>query len=363
MEHGVRKILKNRKVKEDNTIGRTVTGKVIAINSKDEIIVDIGYKADGIIPRKEYSFNEEDDPKEEIKVGDSITADVLKMNDGVGNVLLSYKKYKARQARKELDEKVKRQEIFEEKISEVIEKGFIVNYNGTRIFIPLSLSGIVRNEDINDYKNRIVRFKIIEYDPKNRRIIGSIKIVKEEEQKQELDSFWQEIEIGKEYEGIVNSLSAYGAFVDLGSAQGLLHISEITWDKSKNVNDILEVGQHIKVHVIDLDKENRRIKLSYNGKGPDPWEKIENKYNINDIVTVKVSKFMPFGAFVELEPGIEGLVHISQIAERRIVKPEEELSLGQKVNAKIIGLDLENKKIEISIKEIENTSNEYKEEN
>lgn len=353
----------NESMKEENTIGRTVTGKVIAINAKDEIIVDIGYKADGIIPKKEYSFDETEDPRQEIKVGGSITADVLKMNDGVGNVLLSYKRYKARQERKDLDEKVKRGEIFEEKISEVIDKGFIINSKGTRIFIPLSLSGIARNEDINEYKNKIVRFKIIEYDPKNRRIIGSIKIVRDEEQKQALDNFWEEIEIGKEYEGTVNSLSAYGAFVDLGLVQGLLHISEITWDKSKNVNDILTVGQSIKVHVIELDKENRRIKLSYNEKGPDPWENARNKYNINDVVTVKVSKLMPFGAFVELETGIEGLVHISQIAEKRIAKPEEVLSLGQKVNAKIIGMDLENRKIELSIREIENTSNEYKEEN
>lgn len=357
-ENNFEKLL-NDSMKEVN-IGKTVTGKVIDINSHDEIIVDLGYKADGIIPRKEYSFNEEDNPRNEIKIGDEITADVLKMNDGVGNVLLSYKRYKVRNARTELEKKVKEDTVFEGKITEVTDKGFIINRQGIRIFIPISLSGITRNENVEEYKDKIVRFKVIECDLKNRRVIGSIKIVKDEENKNKLDEFWNKVELEKEYEGKVTSISAYGAFVEIGPVQGLLHISEITWNRNQSPNDILKIGQMILVKVIDLDKENRRIKLSYLEKGPDPWEKV--KYEINDIVTVTIVKFMPFGVFVELEPGIEGLVHISQISERRITKPEEELSLGQKVNAKIIDLDRENKRIELSIKELEGTSSEYKEE-
>ena len=165
----------------------------------------------------------------------------------------------------------------------------------------------------------------------------------------------------KKYKGKVTSISTYGAFVDLGAVQGLLHISEITWNRNTPPNEILKVGQVIDVIAIDVDKENKRIKLSYAEKGPDPWKSVEGKYNINDILTVKVVKMMPFGAFVELEPGIEGLVHLSQICERKITKPEEELRIGQKVNAKIIDMDLENKRIELSIRELENTSNEYKE--
>ena len=351
--------LLNESMKEIN-IEKTVTGKVIAINTKDEIIVDIGYKADGIIPKSEYSFQEDSNPRDEIKVGDEITADVLKMNDGLGNVLLSYKRYQARNARAELEERIKTETIFEEKITDVTEKGFIVNYKGIRIFIPISLSGITRNESVEEYKNRKVKFKIIEHDFKNRRIIASIKAVKDEETKKVLDDFWSKAELGKEYEGKVTSISAYGAFVEIGPIQGLLHISEMTWNRNKTPNDILKVGQKVKVKAIDVDKEDRRMKLSYLEKGPDPWGKM--KYQINDIVTVTVVKFMPFGAFVELEPGIEGLVHISQIAEKRITKPEEELSLGQKVNAKIIDINWENKKIELSVKELEGTSHEYKEE-
>lgn len=347
---------------KDVNLEKTITGTVIAINSKDEIIVDIGYKADGIIPKTEFSYNEKENPRDSYKVGDSITADILKMNDGLGNVLLSCKKLKSREARKNFREKVKNKEILEGIIKEVSDKGFITEQEGIRVFIPLSLSGITRTEKIEDYKNKKVRYRITELDEKNRKVIGSIKAVREEEKEEKLKEFWDEAEIGKEYEGTVTSISTYGAFVDLGEVQGLLHVSEMAWGRNAVPNEILEIGQKIKVSIMDLDKENRRIKLTYNEKGPNPWENIEQKYQVNDVVKVKVVKFMPFGVFVELEEGMEGLVHISQITEKRIAKPEEELKIGQHVNAKIMNIDLENKKIELSIKELEGTSNEYREE-
>lgn len=353
--------LLNNSMKEVN-LGKTVTGKVIDITSKDEIIVDLGYKADGIIPRQEYSFDENVNIRNEIKIGDNITADVVKMNDGVGNVLLSYKKYKSRNSKIELENKFKNKDIFEEKISEVTDKGFIVNYSGIRIFIPMSLSGITRNEKTEEYKNKTLRFRIIECDMRTNKVIASVKVLKDEEEKIKTEEFWTNVTLGKEYEGKVNSLSTYGAFIDLGVIQGLLHISEMTWEKNKNPNEILKVGQTVKVKVIEADKENKRIKLTYSEKGPNPWDLVKGKYNVNDVVTVKVAKLMPFGAFLELEPGIEGLVHISQISEKRITKPEEELKIGQKVNAKILDVDEEKKKIELTIRELEGTSNEYKEE-
>lgn len=351
----------NNSVK-DFCIGKTVTGRVIAITGKDEIIVDIGYKADGIIPKQEYSFNENDNPREQIKIGDEITADVLKMNDGVGNVLLSYKRTKLRNAKKDFEEKVEKGQVFEEKITDISDKGLITNYKGIRIFIPISLSGINRTENIEDYRGAKVKFKIVQYNEKERKIIGSIKAVKDEEKEEKLKNFWEEAEVGKEYEGRVTSISAYGAFIDLGTVQGLLHISEMSWGRNVSPNDILKLDQIIKVKAIDVDKKNRRIKLTYVEKGPDPWKEMDKKYKINDIVEVKVVKFMPFGVFVQIEPGIEGLVHVSQIAEKRITNPEEVLVMGQKVNAKIINIDKENKKMELSIRELEGTSNEYKEE-
>ena len=226
----------------------------------------------------------------------------------------------------------------------------------------MSLSGIPRGENADNYKGKNIKFRITEYDPKTKKIIGSVKNVLQEEKEKVLADFWQNVEVGKKYIGTVAALSAYGAFVDVGGVQGLLHVSEISWTKNIKPSDFLRQGEEIEVTVIDADKENRRLKLSYSGKGPNPWKSINEKYHINDIIKVKVVKFMPFGAFVELEPGIEGLVHISQIAEKNVTKPEEELKIGQHVNAKIIELDVENKKIGLSIRELEGTSDEYKEE-
>lgn len=353
--------LYNQSLKETK-LEKTVTGKIISITEQGEIFVDINYKADGIITKKEYSNDENANPRDEFKVGDTITADVLKQNDGLGNVLLSYKRVKIREDRKRLEEKVEKNEIIEAEVIEVNEKGLITNVNGARIFIPMSLSGITRGENIEEYKGKTVRFRITEYEPKENKIIGSIRSVLDELKKQKQEEFWNNVEIGKEYEGTVASLSSYGAFVDLGVVQGLLHISEISWERNAKPNEILEQGQKIKVKIIELDKENKRIKLSYGEKGPNPWNKADTKYHTGDIVKVKVVKMMPFGVFVELEPGIEGLVHISQIAERKITKPEEELKVNQHVNCKIIEMNLDEQRIELSIKELEGTSNEYKEE-
>ena len=335
--------------------GTVITGTIVEINDKNEIFVDIGYKADGIIPKSEF-FGEE-----ELKVGDKIKAEVLKLNDGQGNVLLSNKHLKLKEIKNSFNEKVEKNEIFEEKVLSVNSNGLIILYrNLIRIFIPLSLSNIHKDEEnIESYVGKEVKFKIIENEDK--RIIGSIKAVTDEEKKKKEEDFWKEIEVGKKYKGIVTSLSDYGAFVDIGGAQGLLHISEMTWGRNENPRNILKVNEEIPVTVKELDKENKRFKLSYDKKGPNPWDKVKGKYNVGDIVKVKITKLMPFGAFAELEKGIEGLIHISQICERKITKPEEELEVNKKVNAKIINIDEENKKIELSIRELEGTSNEYKE--
>ena len=345
------------------SLGQIVTGKIIEINDKGEIFVDIGYKADGLVPRKEYSLDEDKDPRDEFKVGDQIKVEVIKLNDGLGNVLVSYRKPFERITRKDFEKKVAEKYIFEEEVNSCDKNGLIVLYKGLiRIFIPMSLSEVKRDEDVSSLKGKKVRFRVIEADSRLRKVIGSIKDVEQEEKKKKEEEFWNSLEEGKKYKGKVSSISSYGAFVDIGGAQGLLHISDMAWGRNKNPRDILKEGQEIDVRVKDLDRENKRFKLSYEKKGPDPWKKVAEKYHVSDVVTVKVSKLMQFGAFVELEEGIEGLVHISQICERKIAKPEEELTVGKKVNAKIIDMDLENKKIELSIRELEGTSKEYKEE-
>ena len=353
--------LLNQTLKEIK-VGQTVTGNIININSQGEIFVDLGYKADGIIPRSEFSYSEYDNPKDRFKVGDRITAEVLKLNDGIGNVLLSYKKANSKIAKQEFESKVKNNCTFTEKVTSVNDKGLIVDYRGIRIFIPLSLSAIPRDAKIEDYKGKEVTFRITEYNEENRKIIGSIKVLLDEQKQAKEQEFWNNIELGKMYKGTVTSLSTYGAFVDIDGIQGLLHISGMTWERDKKPSDILKVGQEIKVKVQEFDKENKRLKLEYDKKGINPWDKFAEKYNVNDIVTVKVSNLMPFGAFVTIDKGVEGLVHISQISEKRINKPEDVLKIGQKVNAKIINIDLENKKVELSIKELEGTSNEMIEE-
>ena len=277
---------------------KTITGTVIQVSSKGEIFVDFKYKADGIIPKAEYSDDASKNPNDEFKAGDTITADVLKWNDGEGNVLLSYKKYKKREDRKKEEElRIKQAE---EREKQKIEKA----------------------------KN--------------------------------IQNFWDNIEIGKIYKGTVSKIADYGIFVDLGVVSGLAHISELTWDKNQKLEDIFNLNDDIEVKIKSLNKEERKIALEYPLKGENPWFSLADKYKVNDIVTCKVVKFAPFGAFLEIEKGLEGLVHNSEITTlKRVTKPEDELEIGQVVNAKIINIDKEKLKISMSIKELEGTSKEY----
>ena len=279
-------------------VDKIVTGKVIQISRKGEIFVDFKYKADGIIPKKEYSDNENENPQNEFKPGDTITADVLKWNDGFGNVLLSYKRYKKREEiQKEKELKIKKAEEREKQKQEKAKK---------------------------------------------------------------VEEFWSNIKIGKTYTGTITKIADYGIFVDLGVVTGLAHRTELLWDKNQKLEDKFRINDEIEVKIKNFDKEERKISLEYPLKGENPWFSLVNKYKIGDIVTCKVVKFMPFGVFGEIEKGIEGLVHNSEITGlRRVVKPEDELKLGQIVNVKIINIDKEKMKIGLSIKEIEGTSSEF----
>ena len=277
---------------------KTITGTVIQVSSKGEIYVDFKYKADGIIPRKEYSDDENKNPKDEFKPGDQITADVLKWNDGLGNVLLSYKKYKSREdAKKEKELRIKQAEERE---------------------------------------------------------------AQKRERARNLEEFWNNMAVGKTYTGTISKIADYGIFVDLGPVTGLAHISELLWDKNEKLEDKFSINDEIEVKIKSFSKEERKISLEYPLKGENPWFVLANKYNVNDVVTCKVVKFASFGAFLEIEKGLEGLVHNSEITSlKRVIKPEDELEIGQTINAKIINIDKEKLKIGLSIKEIEGTSAEY----
>jgi len=284
---------------------KTVTGTVIGISSKGEIFVDFGYKADGIIPRKEYSDDETKNPKDEFKPGDTITADVLQWNDGLGNVLLSYKKLKRR------ENWVKEKELREQRAKE-------------------------RELQKQAYEKQ------------------------KAEKAKNIEEFWNNLKVGETFTGTISKIADYGMFVDLGVVRGLLHISEVVWDKSEKLEDKFEIGDEIEVKVKSFDKIEGRISLEYPLKPENPWFTLVNKYKVNDIVTCKIVKFAAFGAFVEIEKGLEGLVHNSEITSlKRVVKPEDELQLWQTVNAKIINIDKEKLKIGLSIKELEGTSSQY----
>jgi len=299
------KVMEENNLKElyDKTLNvkrfdKTVTGTVIQISSKGEIFVDFKYKADGIIPKVEYSDDENKNPKDEFKPGDTILADVLKWNDGFGNVLLSYKRYKIREDREK--EKALRIKQAEER-----------------------------------EKQKLERIKNIE-------------------------DFWNNIEVGKTYIGTISKIADYGIFVDLGVVTGLAHISELVWDKNEKLEDKFKTNDEIEVKIKYFKKEEKRIALEYPLKGENPWFSLVDKYKVNDIVTCKVVKFAPFGAFLEIEKGLQALVHNSEITTlKRVVNPEDELKLGQIVNAKIINIDKEKLKIGVSIKELEGTSAEY----
>ena len=334
--------LLNDSMNKKQKLDKIVEGKVINVTSSGEIYVDINYKADGIIPKNEYSFDENANPADEFKPGDSITAEVIKMNDGLGNVLLSYKKLKAKLKRDEFEKKVENKEVFEENVSSSNPNGLIVEYNGIRIFIPNSLSAGQKDK---------VRFRVIEYNPKEHKVIGSCKVLVDEAKAEKEKKFWDEAKEGKEYEGTVASISSYGAFIDINGVQGLLHISEMSWDREAKANEILKEGQKVKVRIKTLDKENKRIQLAYDGKGVDPWETLSIK--VGDVLKVKIKSIKPFGAFANVAPTIDGLIHISQISSEKIAKPEDKLKVGQEVEVKVINVDKENKKVELSIKELE----------
>ena len=331
--------------------GDIVKGKVIGFNN-NEIFVDLGYKSDGIIPLEEYTDELDFKIENEVKVGDEIEVYVKKVNDGEGNVLLS-KKYL--DSIKSWDEVIK---AYEDKtpvraiVVEVVNGGVIASAKGVRIFVPASQISDKYVKELNEFLKKPINVRIIEYNEKKRKLVGSARVILEEEKEKKVKEFWANVEVGKVYNGVVKSLTDFGAFVDIGGVDGLIHISELSWSRIKHPSEVLKVGDNVQVSILEVNKEKGKISLGYRKTEDNPWYKASEKYKVGDIVKVKVLRFAPFGAFVELEEGIDGLVHISQISTKRLAKPEDVLTAGMIVDAKIIEFDLENKKISLSIKEV-----------
>ncbi len=327
-----------------------IKGKIIGYNNND-VFVDIGYKADGLIPMEEFLDDPDFDPERDLKDGKEIEALVVKINDGEGNVVLSKKKVDSIRGFEMVEEAFKNNTPIEVVIKEIVKGGAVADFKGVRIFIPASQISDRYVKDLEPYKDKKVKLLITEMANK-RRIVGSCRAIIEKEKAQKAEEFWNGVEDGKEYTGTVKSLTKFGAFVDLGGVDGLVHVSELSWKKVDDPSSILSVGDVVTVRVISFDKEKKKISLSYRKMEDNPWYNIENRYTVGDVVTGTVLRMVPFGVFVELEEGVEGLVHISQISNVRIGRPEEVLTVGQKIEMKIMDINVDLKKISLSIKEV-----------
>ncbi len=329
--------------------GDKVTGIVTAIGAT-EIQVDLGTKHAGYIPVDDFSSDPSVKPEEVLKVGDEIEVVVVHVNDSEGTARLSKKRLEAGKAWEEIDAAVESKAVVEGVITEENKGGIVANVKGIRVFIPASQTGVPKGGDLSKLVKQTVQMKITEVNRARRRVVGSIRAVTSELRKAAQEKIWSEIEVGKKYTGTVKSLTSYGAFVDIGGVDGMVHVSELSWNRIKNPSEVVKVGDEIEVFVISYDPEKKKISLGYKTAETNPWNIFMNQFKVGDVATVKVVKLMTFGAFAEIIPGVDGLIHISQIADRRIGKPEDVLSEGQEVEAKIIDIDAENKRISLSIR-------------
>ncbi len=340
--------LLEQSIKTLNT-GDKVKGVVTSIGNT-EVQVDLGTKHAGYIPYDEVSTDPSVKPEDVLKVGDEIEVFVVRVNDQEGTVQLSKKKLDGMKVWDDMAAWVEDKTTVEGTITEENKGGLVANVQGIRVFIPASQSGIAKGGDMAGQVGKTVKMKITEVNRARRRVIGSIRAVLSEARKAAQEKIWAEIENGKKYHGVVKSLTSYGAFVDIGGVDGMVHVSELSWNRIKTPADVVKVGDEIDVYVISFDPEKHKISLGYKTAEMNPWNQFMTNYQIGDVVDAKIVKLMTFGAFAEILPGVDGLIHISQIADRRIGKPEDVLSEGQEVKVKITDVDAENKRISLSIR-------------
>ena len=340
--------------------GEVVEGTVIDVKP-DEIVLNIGYKSDGIITRNEYTNEANVDLTTLVSVGDTMEAKVLKVNDGEGQVLLTYKRLAAEKGSKRLEEAFENKEVLTAKVAQVLDGGLCVIVDETRVFIPASLVSDSYEKDLSKYKDQDIEFVISEFNPKRRRIIGDRKqllVAKKLEQQKEL---FAKIKVGDvmegrlaedineiALEGTVKNVTDFGAFIDLGGADGLLHISEMSWGRVESPKKVFNVGDHVRVFIKDIN--DTKIALSMKFPAENPWNGAAEKYAVGNVVKGKVARMTDFGAFVELAPGVDALLHVSQIAKEHIEKPSDVLKVGQEIEAKIVDFNEDEKKISLSIK-------------
>lgn len=335
-------------------IGDEVKGEILS-KTRDSVLVSlVGYKSDGIIPFTELSAKEDSiEFSEKLNIGDNITAKVIKLQNNDGYVVLSRLEYEKDEAFKELEQLYAEGNTFEVTVKEAKEKGLVADYKGVRIFIPASQIDIRFTKDKNEYVGKSLEVKLIDFSLRNPvKVVASRRVLLEDAKNTVDAKAWESFNLGDVVKGEVKRFTNFGAFVEVNGIDGLLHLSQVSWNHIKNLNEVLKEGQTIDVKIIGLDKEAKKLSLSMKELMPKPWDNVKEKYPEESIVLGKVVRLNDFGAFVELEPGVDGLVHISKISHSRIEHPSEILKVGQEIKAKILGVDEENKRISLSIKDI-----------
>ena len=338
--------------------GEVVEGTVIDVKP-DEIFLNIGYKSDGIITRNEYTNEPNVDLTTVVKVGDKMEAKVVKLNDGEGQVILSYKRLQAEKGSKRLEEAFENQEVLKAKVTQVLAGGVCVSVDETRVLIPASLVSDTFEKDLNKFKDQEIEFIITEFDPRKRRIIGNRKVLLVEQKAKQQEELLANLHVGDVIEGTVKNVTDFGAFIDLGGVDGLLHISEMSWGRTENPKKVYKIGDSVKCFIKEINGDKIALSVKY----PDlnPWNNAAEKYAVGNVVKGTVARMTDFGAFVQLEDGIDALLHVSQISRERIEKPSDALSIGQEIEAKGVDLNEADKKISLSIKALLN-DNEAQEE-
>ena len=337
--------------------GDRVKGIVTAI-TPTEVQMDVGAKQYAYIKLSELSDDPTAKPEDIVKIGEEIEACVVRVNDVEGYAELSKRRLDANKVWENIEEAVEAKTVLEGIVTEENKGGIVVSVKGVRVFVPASQSGQPRGADLASMMKQKVQLRITEVNRARRRVVGSIRSVADEARKAAQEAVWATIEEGKRYTGTVKSMTSYGVFVDIGGVDGMVHISELSWSRIKTPSEVCKVGDTMEVYVISFDAEKRKISLGCKDHGTEPWADFMNKYGVGDVASVRIVKLMTFGAFAEVVPGVDGLIHISQIAERRIGKPEDVLSEGQDVQVKIIDVDAENKRISLSIRALLEESNE-----
>ena len=334
----------------DESTDKKVVGVVVGVSPSEIEVEIVGRKHTGYIPKEEYSNDQTVDLTKEVNVGDKLELIIMKTNDAEGTVMLSKKRYDANKAWETISQD--NDEAVEGKVIGVVGegKGLFVQYGGIRVFVPASLSKFNRNDSLEEMVGETVKFKIIEVDKRRHRVVGSIKAASRDIRKEQAEQFWAQAAEGQTYTGTVRSLTKYGAFVDLGGVDGMIHISELSWTRIKHPSDVVNVGDSVEVYIKALDTENKKVSLGFKKIEDNPWEILKRDYPVGSVVNAEIVGLTTFGAFANIIPGIDGLIHISEISYSHVANAASVLKVGEKVEVKILDVDFDKKRVSLSIK-------------